>query len=299
MGAIKNQKPGLKNPERLYARYSGVPVVYVESDEDHYVFGECWFQTQAARIEFRPVSRRDFAGETTAGCHAVIEAVRDERLAGNPAWGIVDRDALFSQCCWNLVHEIDDEAFAHAAPFGSHVKVLLRWEMESYLIDAAAIEKYLGERQLRVPRSNEEGWVDLMADCLALIPHAALNAVRHELNEKGLGDGRTDAMSDRTAVEEQLIEKDLTSLERRHGACRQRYAHFLQAAEYFDRPDGAPRERVISMLRRIHGKAVLSRIQSRHRTGDIKGHLAASIRALNRVPDELHEFVDRVIRDEK
>ncbi|MEN9491711.1 MAG: hypothetical protein RJA63_2160, partial [Pseudomonadota bacterium] len=67
MGAIKNKKSGLKSPERLYNRYSGVPVVYVESDEDQYVFGECWFKEQSSRLEFNPVAaRQGNAGEATS-----------------------------------------------------------------------------------------------------------------------------------------------------------------------------------------------------------------------------------------
>ena len=36
MGVVKN-RPGLDAPDRLSARYGGVPVIYVESEDDYYV----------------------------------------------------------------------------------------------------------------------------------------------------------------------------------------------------------------------------------------------------------------------
>jgi len=101
MGAVKNQ-PGLGEPERLTARYGGVPVVYVESEDDRYVFGDCWFKDWLARLEFRPAATRCSG---FAGCGAVIKAVRDERSAGNLAWGIVDRDTVMKDNLWHLVNE--------------------------------------------------------------------------------------------------------------------------------------------------------------------------------------------------
>lgn len=40
MGAIKN-KPGLQSSNHFLNRYGGVPVIYVESEEDRYIYGEC------------------------------------------------------------------------------------------------------------------------------------------------------------------------------------------------------------------------------------------------------------------
>jgi hypothetical protein len=91
MGVVKGGE-ALGNPDRLVARYGGVPVIYVESDEDRYVFGECWFKDRLSRIEFQPAA----AQCGFAGCSAVVQAVGDERAAGNPAWGIVDRDVVMS-----------------------------------------------------------------------------------------------------------------------------------------------------------------------------------------------------------
>lgn len=296
MGAIKNKKSGLKNPERLYNRYSGVPVVYVESDEDQYVFGECWFKEQSSRLEFNPVAaRRGNAGDATSGCNAVIEAVHEERISGNPAWGIVDRDAVFSHRRWDLVHETSDEAFDGALPFGQHVKVLRRWEMESYLIEVEAMEKCRSEHAMESPRADVAVWAELLVDCQALVPHAALNAVHHEFHEDGIGDGRTDSMAQWADVEAKLVRPALTSLARSHPTCQEHYDDYLKSAKAFDSPEQPDSVRVASLLRRVHGKAMLSRFESRHQLRRLKGSLAARIKEADRIPDELRDFVRNVL----
>lgn len=290
MGAIKN-KPGLQAPNHFFIRYSGVPVVYVESEEDSYIFGECWFKDQLSRLEFQSVADRS-GGDSTSGCKAVINAVDEERQSGNPAWGIVDRDAVMSQDRWDLVYETDDSCFDCSLPFGLRVKVLRRWEMESYLVDADLLEQYRSELLMQVPRSSVEVWGELLADCQALIPHAALNATHHVYKESGLGDGRTDSFKDRQEVETRLVGNILTSLAKHHPDCRDIYAQHLSQVEAFDTTEAPLESRVQSLLRRVHGKAVLSRFRRRHLIkDDFRGLLAGRIKAAGRVPEELIDFV--------
>ncbi|WP_293998320.1 hypothetical protein [Sphaerotilus sp.] len=298
MGAIKNNKSGLKNPERLYNRYSGVPVVYVESNDDQYVFGECWFKEFSSRLEFCPVSNRnDIETETTAGCKAVVDAVKAERSAGNPAWGVVDRDAVFSYKYWHLVHETDDVVFDDARPFGRHVKVLRLWEMESYLIDAASIEKYRSEHMMDVARPVDVVWSELLGDCQALIPHAALNAVRHEFGVVGIKDGGTNGMLNRADVDKKLVSDTLCSMEKSNPACRERYQHYIRGADAFDMPDQSDRVRMSRLLRRVHGKAMLARFESRNGFKRLKGPLAVQIKEAGQIPDELKDFVSNAVAD--
>ena len=290
MGAVK-KKPGLQAPNHFFVRYSGVPVVYVESEDDSYVFGECWFKDQLSRLEFQSVLDRP-GGNSTSGCNAVIQAVEEEMPAENPAWGVVDRDAVMSADLWNLVHETDDTRFDNAYPFGNRVKVLRRWEMESYLIEGDLLEQHRCEKEMKSPRSSLEIWGELLADCQALIPHAALNATKHFYKASGLGDGRTDQFKDRDEVEVRLVESVLNSLETLHSDCRGQYAKHLSHVEAFDTTDSLSMTRVQSLLRRVHGKAVLSRFKSRHKIkDDFRGMLASSIKSAERVPEELRNFV--------
>jgi len=196
MGAVKSS-PGLSDPDRLVARYGGVPVIYVESTEDHYVYGECWFKDWLSRVEFQPAMVQC----RFSGCSAVLEAVGGERTAGNLAWGIVDRDTVMSQDLWNLVHETDDAKYKSAKPFGAEIKVLCRWEMESYLADAIALEQCRAELQRQPRRPDSVVAQELLDQCDALVPHAAINATCHELRVPGFGDGYTNRFPARSAVE--------------------------------------------------------------------------------------------------
>lgn len=296
MGAIKNKnKQGLQTPNRFFARYSGVPVVYVESEEDCYIFGECWFKEQLSRLEFQPVGNRH-AGDATTGCKAVIRAVDEERLSGNLAWGIVDRDTVMSEDRWDLVHETDDSRFDEATPFGQFIKVLRRWEVESYLIDGDLLEQYRSELSMTLPRPSSQIWDELLADCQALIPHAALNATYHCYRKSGLADGSTNQFQNRDTVESQLIEKILTSLVEYHPDLRHQYSHHLSQVEAFDTTHSPSELRVHGLLRRVHGKAVLSRFKNRHKIkDDFRGSLASRIKSVGRVPQELHDFVQFAI----
>ena len=180
-----------------------------------------------------------------------------------------------------------------------HVKILCRWEMESYLIDAAFIEKCRSEMKMSRSRSDAEVWDELLIDCDALIPHAALNAFRHEVRKKGFDDGWTNKISKRSDVQNKLVEPVLVKMREDHPACNERYDFFLQCSDAFDIPGESNSARVGSLLRRVHGKAVLSRFESRHGVTRLKGQLAARIKEGNRVPSELKDFVARVLRGDR
>ncbi len=294
MGAIKN-KPGLQSSNHFLNRYGGVPVIYVESEEDRYIYGECWFKAQLSRLEFLSVADR-FEDNAFSGCKAVVEAVQDETSSGNASWGIVDRDAVMSQDLWNLVHETDDERFDQNQAFGPRIKVLRRWEMESYLVDGELLELHRAQKEMTQPRPAHVVWDELLGDCQALIPHAALNAVHHHYKIPGLGDGRTDGFKSRAEVDEKLVGNVLASLKKAYPNCDGVYAEHLAHVEAFDAIPASSDQRVQGLLRRVHGKAVLSRFKKRHRINDdFRGQLAAQIKAVGRVPQELDEFVRRVV----
>lgn len=287
MGAIKSGE-ALGNPDRLVNRYGGVPVIYVESAEDLYIFGECWFKDRLSRVEFLPAaSQCGFEG-----CSAVIQAVSDERTVGNSAWGIVDRDVVMSQNLWYLVHETDDSRFEQAQPFGPKVKVLCRWEMESYLVDTEVLEQCRAELHSQAQRPASDIDQELLDHCQALIPHAAINAVCHEERVAGLPDGYTDRFATRSEVEGDILANILPKKIEQGQA---QYFHHRQLVDAFDLVNAAPRARVGALLRRVAGKAVLKRYGARHHISiDLKGLLANRIKDKNRVPDEIASFVEQV-----
>ncbi|MFZ3086579.1 MAG: hypothetical protein WA123_00785 [Methylotenera sp.] len=289
MAAIKN-KNYLANSQNLTTRYGNVPVIYVESEEDKYVFADCWFRDQLSKVEFKPASEK----ANTSGCTGVIQAVANEKQAGNSAWGIVDRDTTMSQNLWHLVDEIDDDKFEVAKPFGESIKVLNRWEMESYLVDAEALEHHRAAINKQSVRHLNDVHKELLDCCDALVPHAAINAVLHTKNLVGLGDGFTNRFASRKEVEVEIQSIKFPQLSESEQID---YQQHISKVEAFDNSAATNDElRVSSYLRRIYGKAVLSRFMCLHKIQvDLDGLLAKRIEEKDRVPKELSEFVNFVV----
>lgn len=287
MGAIKHQKP-IADSDKLTSRYGGVPVIYVESEEDRHVFGDCWFRDRLSKVEFKPA----VSVATASGCNGVISAVSDELLAGNAAWGIVDRDAVMSCDYWDIVNETDDSVYEVKKPFGNNIKTLCRLEMENYLVDAEALEFYSAGIARQPERQLDAVYQELFDHCQALIPHAAINAVSHLHRQKGFGDGYTNRFSSRTQVDSDIQSILLPKLP---ATAASDYAQHLAKVDAFDYPELEPIDRVNGLLRRVHGKAVLERFKFVHKINfELDGLLAKRIEEKCRVPTELANFVANI-----
>lgn len=288
--ATLKQQTKLKT-DGLTQRYSGVPVLYLESKTDRYIYAEVWFRDHQKSIEFTAV---DDACRT-AGCKAVIEHVQTQRDQGNPAWGVVDRDALMTHDYWDLVWETDDIRYCAEKPFGSYIKATLLWELESYLADAEVLEAYTARTQLRDKRLTEQVYSELCEHCEALVPHAAYNAMAHEYRKRQLPDGMTDQFSDRQAVETHLQSKMLSDCTEDE---KKAYNVNIKKVDQFANQNGASLQNLESMKRRIHGKALLSRwVKQCKLTGTLShhiGHLAEELSSRNRIPDELRSFLSDI-----
>ena len=290
MGTIKNQE-FIADSDRLSSRYGGVPVIYVESEEDHHVYGECWFRDRLSKIEFLPASTKAPA----SGCNGVIAAVSTERLAGNPAWGIVDRDSVMAHNRWDLVYETNDANFEAAKPFGDAIKVLCRWEMESYLVDGEALEHHRACSGMQQARPESTVYSELLDHCQALVPHAAINAVLHLHHAEGLSDGFTNGLGSRADVDAKIQQIKIPQLP---PTASSEYEQHLAKVDSFDVAGLSAEERVNSLLRRVHGKAVLERFRYGHKkeiqNTKLRGHLAKRIEENGRVPVEIEKFITQV-----
>lgn len=288
MGAIKHQK-FIADSNHLTSRYGGVPVIYVESEEDRHVFGDCWFRDRLSRVEFKPAS----SVANTSGCNGVISAVSEELQAGNAAWGIVDRDTIMAHKLWSLLYETNDSVYESAKPFGAAIKVLCRWEMESYLVDGEALEYFRAGLAKQLPRQLCDVYQELSDHCQALAPHAAINAVLHSNGKSGLGDGYTDRFASRIDVENDIHNIQFSRLP---SSAPTDYAQHIGQVDAFDYPQATTEMRVNGLLRRVHGKAVLERFQSAHNIHNVEldGVLAKRIEEKGRVPSEIANFVDNV-----
>ncbi|WP_454804804.1 hypothetical protein [Paraburkholderia fungorum] len=139
---LKNSTVGIA------ASYTGGVKVYVESTGDEYIFKQKWFPDLLGALSIEAVSDKDGAN---GGCRAVIEKVANARADGLKAFGIVDRDSLLSDATYrdSLFWEADDEIFVAAEPFGAYIHVLLRWEIENYLLKPRAVFELLRDKALQ------------------------------------------------------------------------------------------------------------------------------------------------------
>ena len=216
-----------------------------------------------------------------------------ERQAGNSAWGIVDRDTVMSKELWDLVHETDDEAFEKAKPFGRSIKVLLRWEMESYLIDCEALEHIQAALKKEPERAMPAVFKELLDHCLILVPHATINAVLHKHRIKKVGDGYTNRFTTAEAVTKDIRQ---TQIPRLPDSGLADYKDHLPRVEAFDSPGAPVEERLNALLRRIDGKALLERFfhVARNIQVDVKGLLADRIKEKSRIPVEIDIFIEYI-----
>jgi hypothetical protein len=273
-------------------RYGGVPVLYLEAENDRYIYAEIWFRDRQQEIEFIAVDQVANA----SGCTTVINHVQNQRAQGNLAWGLVDRDALMAKGEWDLVWETNDATFNASSPFGQYVKATLLWELENYLADMDICEAYLARTGLRTARPVTQVHQEFREHCEALVPHAAYNAMAHQSGKHQAGDGMTNRFANRQAVEDYIQ----TQIISRHAPNEQTiYSQNLSRVDQFDHQDGTDQQRFEGLRRRIHGKALLSRLAKQHNLpGAVShhlGHLAEEMSRANRVPDELKSFLDNVV----
>nr|VFJ70094.1 MAG: Protein of unknown function (DUF4435) [Candidatus Kentron sp. FW] len=145
--------------------------LYVESEDDATVFQQYWFNDLGDTLKFI----------VAGGCTQVLNRVGHDRERQIDAYGIVDRDSLISgRNEWKLFFEEDDEIFRARQPFGPHVHVLFRWEMENYLLHPDVIERYLRNCDGRFQRPRSEVLQDLLSKLPPLIPVLAGKLLLHQ-----------------------------------------------------------------------------------------------------------------------
>ena len=131
----------LKQTDKLVLKQRGGVVVFLESGEDFEIVHKRWFFNEGQDIWFQPADGYEL-GTGGGGCKAVIVLVTEAKAYGINAFGLVDRDVLLSDQNWPLWWQEHDQIFLSARPYGDHIRVLLRWELENYLLepDAMSIE---------------------------------------------------------------------------------------------------------------------------------------------------------------
>jgi hypothetical protein len=131
----------MKQSDQLVLKQRGGAVVFLESEDDLQIIAKRWFFDEGQDVFFQPADACQ-PGLGGGGCRAVIDLVAQARGNGISAFGIVDRDVLLNDNNWSLWWQDQDKLFLDARPYGDHIRILLRWELENYLLDlnAMAIE---------------------------------------------------------------------------------------------------------------------------------------------------------------
>ena len=274
-----------ESSDDVLARQKSKPVLFLEGGTDLNLFTHYWFNEEQEFISF-------CATGTTDGCAAVVRTVKECRRAQKiKAFGLVDRDKLMSDRHWALVRETDDIEFEKKQTY-PNVKVLLRWEMENYLLEPAALEQCLANRAKgRKRRTNEEVAQSLLTHAEALIPFAALNHSLHgEVGREPPGDGYCRKLPNRSAVEAE-IESDLKHDPVLLSNWQQHIPHI--DAFSADTAETAT-QKLEALLRIVNGKAMFLRIKAEAKfTDDIHFDVALQLRQSNRIPTEIKEFVKK------
>lgn len=258
--------------------------VFLEGKDDLALFGTYWCQSLNERVDFRCAEE---GPRPLSGCTGVRENVRFLReVGGVAAFGILDRDAVLDdiEAC-----EIDDAKFlSRNTARDPYLYYTLYWEVENYLVRASALEETRcdGSAHPEPCRPLAAVHSELREHCDTLVPHAAINAHRHRLGKPNLGDGATDRCATRQEVDVHFRANHLNSAT---AAELTDYEGWMQRIDAFDRPHGNDEERVASMQRRIHGKAILHRFfKRRNIQSEMRWHVARKITP----PDELRQVLE-------
>lgn len=267
-------------------RWLGKYHVYVESNEDRDVL-EKWFADKLGDLVFLSA---DDGGGGGGGCSAVCDKVERSRQADIQAIGIVDRDALFNDKRWDLLWETDDAQFRAAQPYGPHVHVLLRWEMENYLLEPEALARVLKDAKhgqavptsVQIEQELQEHW-----QCVLPIMAACALLHEHGLQSPGHGYKADDTAEAITA------ELQTNFLPARFVGTSNWQAALARNEERLRNFEALGTFDVAAVLRIADGKRLLERIKVRHQIRyELRGFLSRAIRELGLIPEELQLLLD-------
>ncbi|MBK5970034.1 MULTISPECIES: hypothetical protein [Thiorhodovibrio] len=281
----------VKAPERLLWKQRGGAVVFLESEDDYEIIAKRWFFDEGADVLFEPADRHepDTGG---GGCEAVIALVAGARADGVAAFGLVDRDLLLGMHNWVLWWQEADEAFLAARPHGDSIRVLLRWELENYLLDPDAMAEVANDHELK---SSQTG--DAMVNaCLAfadeLKDKSAATVAATTANQPSPKPGFGCTPLKRGSQLKADLVGHLTKLRIPNPgpALDQERVKI----DRFDRTSVSPRERWERLTRMLDGKAALKYLSHTCpvRFDEHIGFLARRIREMGKVPAEIRDRID-------
>ena len=279
----------VKTPERLLWKQRGGVVVFLESEDDYEIIAKRWFFDEGADLLFEPADRHepDTGG---GGCEAVIALVAGARADGVAAFGLVDRDLLLGRHDWALWWQKADEVFLATRPHGGNIRVLLRWELENYLLDPMA--EVANDHVLT---SSHTG--DTMVDaCLAcadeLKDKSAATVVAKTAHQRSPKPGFGCTPLKRGSQLKDDLVGHLTTLgipDPGPALDQERLK-----IEGFDQPSASPRQRWERLTRMLDGKAALKYLSHAGpvRFDEHRGFLARRMRETGKVPSDIRAQIE-------
>jgi hypothetical protein len=266
-------------------------VIFVEGDDDKEIL-ERWFEREI-RDELLKFKKPTEQNAKADGCAYVIQVVDECAGAAIPVFGIVDRDATVGPDI-TLFMEVDDKAFRGSRLFGDRVRILSRWEIESYLFSPQAILKLLRDNKGNqdVSLGSREIIEEAMKVSEAVLLLSAVNLI---IRDKQLGEG----FVPRWKVRETCSAEDmLWHLARESSIWSQvepELAAMKDKLKRFTAGFAAGTEEYIhAFLRCLDGKAMLSRLfrlVGLEDSDKVRRALARII-AFEGVPSEIRAYID-------
>ncbi|AFL74417.1 hypothetical protein [Thiocystis violascens] len=286
MGAFKK----LKQTDKLVLKQRGGAVVFLESNDDFEIIAQRWFFNEGEDIWFQPADSYE-TGTGGGGCDAVIDLVNGTRADGIRAFGIVDRDILLNNQNWPLWWEPRDDVFQAARPYGSHIRVLLRWELENYLLHPDAMKIEANDSAMVSTHTADS----VLASCLECSDElknrsaATVAALAVNLSPPAIGFGCNPLVCGITLMED--LQKFLTKKGLSNAA--QAMEQERQQIDRFDAPSAPARTRWEHLVRMLDGKAALKYISHRAKTRFDERRAGLANRMFERgiVPLEVREYI--------
>jgi hypothetical protein len=279
--------------DRLRHRQRGGVIVFVESEDDYQIFAERWFFGVGEKLTFEPADR-DTPERGGGGCGVVCSLVDKAIVDGICAFGIIDRDSLMNNNLWEIWWEENDERFLEYRPFGDRIRVLLRWELENYLLDPEAMETVIADKRLCAVRSAETCACDCLKYADELKNLATTNIILQCTGSKinpGFGTNPRQTGSE-------LHNKLITHLTNKSvPKPKEVMAEKRAFVDRFDQSDAEPLKRWERLTRMIDGKSALKYLGSRLGV-DIDQHRGALARRIweqNRIPEDIQGYVDEFL----
>lgn len=281
----------MKQSDQLVLKQRGGAVVFLESEEDFQIVAKRWFFDEGQEVFFQPADTCE-QGSGGGGCKAVIDLVAQARANGISAFGLVDRDVLLNDHNWPLWWQDRDPEFLSERPYGEHIRVLLRWELENYLLDPDAMATVANDARM----TSTHTAVSTTAFCLNCADElkdrsaATVTAIAANVPSPAVGFG-CNPMRHGAALTDELQQFLL-----KQGATNAAAAlvEHRQSIDRFDAPAAPALNRWERLVRMLDGKAALKYVS--HRTGirfdEKRAELARRMRENNAVPTEIRGHIE-------